>query len=154
MLNNSASKIPLVALILSILSLILCIVLFTQVGNCITLEETRDVKLKNVNISGTTTIDGTTNLKTVSVSDRIKLKNFQFVTTKDQKEMWIKNTNSTGYVRFRIAPGSKVSSDYGYVDIDVQQPKNSEKGNLGSGTDSKPARCWLVSRWGDACRNP
>ena len=143
---------------ISMFTIILCIILFVQVNGKVSIEETRKVKLKDVDIIGNAKLKdvdiiGMTKLENVKIMDKLQIDDFTFATD-DPNELKLTNSISTGDVTFRIAPGSKVTSESGYVDIKIQQPKNSTRGSLNSGTDSKPGKCWLASRWGYACEGP
>lgn len=140
-------NLPKINLGISMFIIILCIILFVKVSNKVNLEESRKLKLKNVDITGMT------KLKDVNISSgKLQLDNFTFAPD-GSKELKLTNSLSTGDITFRIAPGSKISKDYGYADINIQQPKNSKYGNLKNGTDSDPGSCWVASRWGSACQN-
>ena len=148
MLNKLIENLPKINLLVSMLSILLCIVLFVKVSGKVNLEETRKLKLKDVDIIGMT------KLKNVKIMDKLQIKGFTFATDEPEVLM-LTNSISTGDVSFRIAPGSKVENvKYGYADINIQQTKNSTYGNLKNGTDSDPGSCWVASRWGSACQNP
>lgn len=146
---------------ISMFTIILCIILFVKVNGKVNIEETRKLKLKDVDIIGNTRLKnvdvfGMSKLENVKVTDKLQvmdklqINTFTFAADGDS-DLKLTNSISTGDVTFRIAPGSKVASDSGYTDINIQQPEYSERGNFKYGTDTEPGRCWLASRWGAAC---